>query len=153
MPKIVSINISSKKGEKKLPVDSANIVENFGIENDAHAEAGSIRMLSLLANESVDKMRQLGLELSSGDFGENITTEGIDFASLPVGTRLKSGTVILEITQHGKKCHGEKCEIFRRAGDCIMPREGVFARIISGGALKPGDTLDILNTGGGINGN
>jgi len=138
--KVVSINISQTKGTTKKPIGEAIVVENYGIKEDAHAGSHWHRQISLLSQESIQKMKDKGLNLNYGDFAENITTEGIDLSTLPVGTKLKIGEIILEITQHGKKCHG-KCEIFKIVGDCIMPREGVFAKVIKGGKIKVGDEI------------
>ncbi|MFA4875264.1 MAG: tRNA uridine-5-carboxymethylaminomethyl(34) synthesis enzyme MnmG [bacterium] len=136
---IVSINISARKGEKKRPVPSVELREKMGIVGDAHAGFAH-RQVSLLAMESIEKMRAKGLAVGPGDFAENITTEGIDLISLPVGARLCLGPdVEVEITQIGKECHS-RCEIYRQAGDCVMPREGVFARVLRGGMLRAGDS-------------
>ncbi len=127
MGKILSINISTRKGEKKTSVPSAVLKENFGIVGDAHAGDWH-RQVSLLAAESVDKMRGKGVELHPGDFAENLTIEGIDLKNLKIGQRLRIGSeIILEITQIGKECHNG-CAIKQQVGDCVMPREGVFAR-------------------------
>ncbi len=134
MATIVSLNVSTSKGEAKSPVTSVTLRPDHGVEGDAHAGAWH-RQVSLLAVESIESMRAKGAtELVPGDFAENITTRGIDLAALPVGTRLIAGEVELEITQIGKKCHA-KCNIFTKVGDCIMPREGVFAKVIRGGTL------------------
>lgn len=138
--RVISINISGRKGIKKKPVHEAILKENYGIEGDAHASFQWHRQISLLAVESIQKMKKKGLSLNYGDFAENITTEGIDLSSIQLGTKLKIGEVIIEITQHGKKCHS-KCEIFNVVGDCIMPREGVFARVLKGGKIKIGDEI------------
>lgn len=138
--RVISINISGRKGIKKKPVHEAILKENYGIEGDAHASFQWHRQISLLAVESIQKMKEKGLSLNYGDFAENITTEGIDLSSIQLGTKLKIGEVIIEITQHGKKCHS-KCEIFNVVGDCIMPREGVFARVLKGGKIKIGDEI------------
>jgi MOSC domain-containing protein YiiM len=136
--KILAVNISQKKGEKKRNIDRGSFIENLGLYGDAHAEAG-IRQVSLLAKESIDKLRAKGLDVQYGDFAENLTTEGINLSSLPVGTKLRIGSdVLLEITQIGKVCH-ERCHIFYAVGDCVMPREGVFARVLAGGKISPGD--------------
>mgnify|MGYP001618824069 CR=1 FL=1 len=141
MPEIVSINISERKGEKKKPVTRATLIEDFGIEGDAHATQGSHRQLSLLGAESKEKMKKLGANVSSGDFAENITVAGIDLPALTPGDIMEtSGGIILEVTQIGKECHSH-CEIFRQIGDCVMPREGIFARIKHGGEIKIGDTI------------
>ena len=135
MGTIVSLNVSTRKGEAKQPVDAVTLRPDHGVEGDAHAGAWH-RQVSLLAIESIEAMRARGAtELVPGDFAENITTSGLDLANLPVGTRLVSGQVELEITQIGKKCHA-KCNIFTKVGDCIMPREGVFAKVIRGGTLR-----------------
>lgn len=139
--KVVSINTSDKKGVRKKPVDEAMVHENVGIEGDAHASSEWHRQVSLLAIESVKKMQDLGLEVKAGDFAENITTEGLDLLSLPVGTRLKIGRdVIGEVSQIGKECHA-RCAIFYQAGDCVMPKEGIFIRVLRGGMIKTGDTI------------
>jgi len=141
--KILSVNISEKKGEKKGNIGCALLIENLGLENDAHAEAG-IRQISLLARESIEKIRAKGLNVQYGDFAENLTTEGIDLPSLPVGSRLKIGRdVLLEITQIGKVCH-DRCNIFYTVGDCVMPREGIFAKVLVGGEVRPGDRIETV---------
>jgi len=142
MGKIVSLNISRKKGVNKEPVESVELRVDHGMVGDAHA-ADWHRQISLLAEESIDFMRAKGLELDPGAFAENITTEGIDLAHLPIGTRLGNGQVVLEVTQIGKKCH-QGCEIFKKVGDCIMPREGIFTKVIVPGVLHRGDPLDLL---------
>ena len=140
--KIVSIATSRKKGTRKTVVDSAVILRDHGLEDDAHAGDWH-RQVSLLALESIEKARQMGLEVTFGDFAENIATSGVDLPNLPVGTRLKLGdTVILEISQIGKECH-KKCAIYYQAGDCIMPREGVFAKVIEGGSIACNDGIEI----------
>ncbi|MFZ5996279.1 MAG: MOSC domain-containing protein [Nitrospirota bacterium] len=141
--KIVSINISEKKGVRKTPVQEAVINENQGIEGDAHASSEWHRQVSLLALESVKKMQAMGLDVKPGDFAENITTEGLDLLALPVGTRMRIGRdVIGEVSQIGKECH-TRCAIYYQAGDCVMPKEGIFIRILKGGKIKVGDTVDI----------
>ncbi len=140
--KIVSIATSRKKGTRKTTVDSAVILRDHGLKDDAHAGDWH-RQVSLLALESIEKARQKGLDVTFGDFAENIATSGLDLPNLPVGTRLKLGhTVILEISQIGKECH-KKCAIYYQAGDCIMPREGVFAKVIEGGAISCNDEIEI----------
>lgn len=140
--KILAVNISQKKGEKKNNIDCGLFLENLGLENDAHAEPG-IRQVSLLAKESIEKIRVKGLDVQYGDFAENLTTEGIDLPSLPVGTKLKvGGNVLLEISQIGKVCHN-RCNIFYTVGDCVMPREGIFAKVLVGGEIKINDEIEI----------
>ena len=143
MNSIIAVCTSDKKGMKKTPVHEIVIRENYGVDGDAHADDTTHRQVSLLAIESIDKMRGKGLDLQPGDFAENITTQGIDLASLPVGTRIMAGDgVVLEMTQIGKECH-TGCAIRQQVGDCIMPREGVFARVIHGGTIKAGDVIRI----------
>ena len=130
---IISLNISKKKGEQKIPVDAAELKPDHGIVGDAHA-GNWHRQISLLAEEDVDTMRGKGIELSPGDFAENITTRGIPLSTLPVGTRLYLGSAVLEVTQIGKECHNG-CAIFQTVGDCVMPRKGIFAKVINGGTI------------------
>jgi len=139
--KIVSLNISKETGTSKEPVASIEVRPDHGAVGDAHARNWH-RQISLLAQESIDKMVALGLELNPGSFAENITTAGLELVSLPVGARLVAGAVEMEITQIGKKCHS-KCAIFSQVGDCIMPREGVFAKVIKGGILRAGDEIAV----------
>lgn len=136
--RVVSVNTSPAKGERKTPVVSARLVEDMGIEGDAHAGTKA-RQISLLASESIERMTSRGMRLGPGDFAENVTTEGVDLTALAVGTRLAlGGGIEVEVTQIGKECHG-RCAIYDKAGDCVMPREGIFAKVIKGGVLKPGD--------------
>jgi molybdopterin adenylyltransferase len=147
-PQIVAVSISATKGVKKDNVPQAMILENYGLEGDAHAGDWH-RQVSLLAVESIDKMRRRGLELNPGDFAENITTRGIDLPNLPIGTRLRLGNeVILEVTQIGKACH-HGCAIKQAVGDCVMPREGIFARVLKGGIIHPNDIIEILDVSRG----
>jgi len=139
--KIVAVCISESKGEKKRPVPWVTLQRDHGVCGDAHAGAWH-RQVSLLARESIDKMRALGLSVSAGDFAENITTSGIDLVSLPIGTRLKIGAALLEVTQIGKECH-TRCAIYHQAGDCVMPKEGIFATVLHGGEIKPGDRITL----------
>lgn len=137
------MNSSHKKGEKKSNIDCGRFLENLGLENDAHAEHG-IRQVSLLARESIEKIRNKGLDVQYGDFAENLTTEGIDLPSLPVGAKLKVGEkVLLEVSQIGKVCHN-RCNIFYTVGDCVMPREGIFAKVITGGEIKILDEITVI---------
>ncbi|WP_027362973.1 MOSC domain-containing protein [Desulfospira joergensenii] len=139
--KIVSIAVSREKGTIKTCVDQAQLIENYGIEGDAHAGDWH-RQVSFLASESIEKAETEALKLNFGDFAENIATTGIDWASQPVGRKFRLGReALVEITQIGKKCH-KKCTIFYRTGDCIMPREGVFARVLKGGAIEKGDPVE-----------
>jgi MOSC domain-containing protein YiiM len=139
--KVVSVNISDKKGVRKEPVREAVVIESHGMEGDAHASGRWHRQISLLATESIEKMREMGLEVGPGDFAENITTEGIDLAGLPVGARLLIGRGIeVEVSQIGKECH-TRCAIYDAAGDCVMPREGVFVKVLKGGRLREGDII------------
>jgi MOSC domain-containing protein YiiM len=141
--KILAVNLSQKKGEKKNNIECGLFLENLGLENDAHAEADIIRQVSLLAKESIEKIRAKGLDVSYGDFAENLTTEGIDLPSLPIGTRLKvGGKVLLEVSQIGKVCHN-RCNIFYTVGDCVMPREGIFVKVLTGGEIKVNDPIEI----------
>lgn len=143
--KVLAVNISQYKGEKKSNIDCGLFLENLGLENDAHAEAGIIRQVSLLAKESIEKIRAKGLDVYYGDFAENLTIEGIDLPSLPVGTRLKVGAkVLLEVSQIGKVCHN-RCSIFYAVGDCVMPKEGIFAKVLVGGEIKVDDRIEIID--------
>jgi MOSC domain-containing protein YiiM len=141
--RIISVNISDKKGIRKKPAKTLTLKTDFGIEGDAHASSEWHRQVSLLAMESIQKMQNLGLDVHAGDFAENITTEGLDLPSLPVGTKLSIGEEVeLEISQIGKVCH-DRCAIYYQAGDCVMPKEGVFAKVITGGIIKMGDRITI----------
>jgi MOSC domain-containing protein YiiM len=142
MANVLAVCISENKGERKKPVAEVELRENHGIIGDGHAGDWH-RQVSLLAQESIDKMRAMGLDVSAGDFAENITTSGIDLVSLPIGTRLQVGETLLEVTQIGKECH-TRCAIFYQAGDCVMPKEGIFARVITGGTIRPGDQIITL---------
>jgi molybdopterin adenylyltransferase len=142
MARVIAVCTSKKKGTKKETVNECLVQESFGLAGDAHADFSTHRQVSLLAVESIDKMRSLGFDVGPGDFAENLTCEGVGLASLPVGTQLVVGKeVILEISQIGKECHSG-CAIFRQIGRCIMPREGVFARVIRGGMVRAGDALE-----------
>jgi MOSC domain-containing protein YiiM len=144
MGTVKAVCISANKGERKKPVESVELRENHGIVGDGHAGDWH-RQVSLLAQESIDKMRALGLDVDSGDFAENITTSGIELVSLPIGTRLQVGKTLLEVTQIGKECH-TRCAIFYQAGDCVMPKEGIFAKVITGGTIRPGNEVEIVET-------
>ena len=145
MAEIIAVCKSEKKGVSKAPVAEIVVKENYGVEGDAHADKTTHRQVSLLAIESIDKMRSKGFDfLKPGDFAENITTRGIDLPSLPVGARVKAGKeALLEITQIGKECHAS-CAIRQQVGDCVMPREGIFAKVIRGGSIKAGDTIEVV---------
>lgn len=141
--KVIAINISEKKGEMKKPIPIGNFIKDHGLEEDAHA-GNWHRQVSLLGQESIDKMIDMGAAgLCAGNFAENITTEGICVYELPVGTKLKIGDTIQEVTQIGKECHAG-CEIAQQVGDCIMPREGIFTIILEGGLIKAGDSIEIV---------
>lgn len=141
--KIIAVSVSDKKGERKHNVESISLREDFGITGDAHAGSGH-RQVSFLAEESIKKMRLKGLDVKPGDFAENITTKGIDLLKLKIGEIFKAGNgVIFEVSQIGKVCH-TRCAIYYQAGDCVMPREGIFARVLKGGVIKPGDRLEVM---------
>jgi len=143
MAKIVAVCKSSEKGTRKEPGEQGILQEDYGLAGDAHAECYIHRQVSLLARESIAKMQERGFDVGPGDFAENLTTEGIDLPSLPVGTLMLVGKeVILEVTQIGKDCH-TKCAIFRQIGKCIMPKEGIFARVIRGGLVESGDPIEV----------
>lgn len=137
---VVAVCISERKGERKKPVAAVQLREEHGIVGDAHAGPWH-RQVSLLATESIAKMRAMGLDVDSGDFAENITTRGLDLVSLPIGTRLAVGDALLQVTQIGKECH-TPCAIYHQAGDCVMPREGIFARVLKGGTVVPGSRIE-----------
>ena len=139
---VLAVCTSEKTGTRKANVGEALVRVNWGIEGDAHAGEWH-RQISLLAIESIDKMRAKGLKVGPGDFAENITTEGLELVSLPVGTRLRLGTSIVEVTQIGKVCH-TRCAIYYQAGDCVMPKEGIFVRVLEGGAVRVGDAVEVL---------
>ncbi|OGW25469.1 MAG: molybdenum cofactor sulfurase [Nitrospirae bacterium GWC2_42_7] len=141
---VISVNISDKKGVRKKPVEEIILLTDFGIEGDAHASSEWHRQVSLLAMESISKMQYKGFDVVPGDFAENITTEGIDLLKLPVGTKLTIGKdVEVEVTQIGKECH-TKCAIYYQAGDCVMPKEGIFAKVNKGGIIRKGDEIQIV---------
>jgi len=138
--KVISVNVSKATGVKKSDVGECLAVEGHGLEGDAHAGDWH-RQVSLLAEESIGKMRDRGLDVGPGDFAENLTTRGIELVSLPVGTRIKIGeAVLLEVSQIGKEC-AEPCAIYYQAGDCVMPREGIFAVVVGGGRVSVGDDI------------
>ena len=142
MGKVTAICISEKRGTQKVNIHEATFIEDFGIENDAHAGKWH-RQVSLISYEQIEAFKQRGAKVQPGAFGENVIVQGIDFKNLPVGTRFRCNEVELEMTQIGKKCHSH-CQIFHQVGDCIMPREGVFAKVLKGGRFKVGDEMEII---------
>jgi MOSC domain-containing protein YiiM len=143
MAKVIAVCSSETKGVRKEDIKKGTLKAGYGLVGDAHADPDWHRQVSLLALESIEKMRKLGFDVGPGDFAENITCEGIELQSLPVGTQLSVGDeVILEISQIGKECHAG-CAIFKQTGKCIMPKEGVFARVVHGGEVKTGDMVQV----------
>ncbi len=143
MAKIIAVCRSETKGIRKENIGCGIFKENYGLEDDAHSDYATHRQVSLLAVESISKMRETGLKLVPGDFAENLTTEGLDLVALPLGTMLLVGEeVTLEVTQIGKECH-TGCAIFKQVGKCIMPKEGIFAKVIRGGAVRKGDPIQV----------
>jgi len=140
--KVVGVCLSKKKGTAKRNVQRGQLEVDWGLVGDAHAGPWH-RQVSLLAWESIEKMRAKGLKVRAGSFAENITTEGIELHTLPVGTRLRIGPALAEVTQIGKICH-DRCAIYYQAGDCVMPREGIFVRILEPGEVKVGDTVEVV---------
>src|SRR4030043_2067992 len=146
--RVLAVNISEEKGTKKTNIQSCTLLKDFGLEGDAHAGPWH-RQVSLLANESIDKMKAMGLNVGYGDFAENITTEGVDLIHLPIGTNIRiGGSVLLRVTQIGKECH-TRCAIYYQAGDCVMPTEGIFAEVLNEGEEKIGDEI-IIQAGSGL---
>jgi MOSC domain-containing protein YiiM len=144
MATVIAVCRSAQKGTSKQNIHQGVFRENYGLLEDAHSDSAWHRQVSLLALESIRKMQAMGLMLKPGDFAENITTEGMDLVRLPLGTRLAvGGEVILEVTQIGKECH-TGCAVFKQVGKCIMPREGIFARVIRGGVVQEGDCIQII---------
>jgi len=141
--KIVSVNISKDKGDCKTPIAEGELRPETGLVGDAHAGAWH-RMLSLLAMESIQTMRDKGAEVNPGDFAENITTEGVTLHTLPVGTRMTLGDVEVEVTQIGKECH-QGCAIRKKVGDCVMPRQGIFVKVLNQGVVRAGDPVTVLS--------
>ena len=147
MASVVAVSRSRKKGTKKEAIAEGFFKEAYGLVDDAHADCQTHRQVSLLAIESIDKMRSQGFDLSPGDFAENVTTEGINLVALPIGTKILVGDrVVLEMTQLGKECH-TACAIRRQVGKCIMPEEGIFAKVLQGGLVKPRDKVKVEETG------
>ena len=142
--RIVAVSFSNRKGIKKSNLPEGKLLEDEGLDGDAHAGDWH-RQVSLLAMESINKIRGKGLDVAPGDFAENITTSGLKIWELPMGTRLAVGSeALLEVTQIGKECH-DRCAIYHQVGDCVMPREGVFARVLRGGTIRPGDEVRVLS--------
>jgi MOSC domain-containing protein YiiM len=147
MATVVAVCKSKKKGTRKKAVAEGILKEDYGLVGDAHADCCTHRQVSLLAMESIDKMRGLGFEVGPGDFAENLTTRGIELLSLPVGTKISIGKdILLDVTQIGKECHSG-CAIYQEIGKCIMPKEGIFARVIQGGRVRAGDDIRIQENG------
>jgi len=144
---VLAVCTSQKKGTRKRNIERAELRPDWGIVGDAHA-ADWHRQVSLLAWESIEKMRALGLNVNVGSFAENITTQGLSLVDLPVGTRLRLGEALVEVTQIGKVCH-ERCAIYYQAGDCVMPREGIFIEVLEGGRVKVGDAIRVLPASAG----
>ena len=142
MGKVLAVCTSETKGVHKRDVKTARFIEDFGIENDAHAGKGH-RQVSLLSADKIEAFKAKGAKVEDGDFGENLIVEGIDFKALPIGTKFECNDVILELSQIGKECH-TRCNIYYSMGDCIMPKEGVFAKVIKGGIITSGDELRVL---------
>ena len=141
--RVVSVNISEKKGTRKVSRPEAVLKTNWGIEGDSHAD-GSHRQLSLLGIEDIDYMRSMGADVKPGDFAENITTEGVELSSYPIGTHFRIGEdILLELTQIGKECHAH-CAIRQQVGDCVMPREGIFTIVLEEGTIRAGDAITVL---------
>jgi MOSC domain-containing protein YiiM len=148
---LVAVSVSATKGVQKSNVEGAVLRAAWGLEGDAHAGEWH-RQVSLLAEESIEKMRRMGLDVSAGDFAENLTTRNIDVPGLHIGDRVRVGRdVELEVTQIGKECH-TRCAIYQQAGDCVMPKEGVFARVLRGGEIKPGDSIEVERAGAAVHG-
>jgi molybdopterin adenylyltransferase len=140
---VLAVCTAQRKGIRKRDVGRAELRPDWGIVGDAHA-ADWHRQVSLLAWESIEKMRAVGLNVGAGSFAENITTVGLSLVDLPIGTRLRLGQALVEVTQIGKECH-ERCAIYQQAGDCVMPREGIFVRVRDGGLVCNGDTIEVLD--------
>ena len=145
MGKVIAICTSKHKGTLKNEVEEANFIEEFGIEGDAHAGKWH-RQVSLLALEKIEDFRAKGGDVDFGAFGENLVIEGFELSKLPVGQRLTVGEVLLEITQIGKECH-DKCAIYYQVGECIMPKNGIFARVLKGGKVKVGEECNLVESG------
>lgn len=142
MGKVIAVCVSEIKGVQKKNVHKALFIEDFGIENDAHAGKWH-RQVSLLSYDKIEEFRARGADVKDGDFGENLVVQGIDFRNCPIGTKFRCNDVVLELTQIGKECH-KGCAIYQTMGDCIMPREGVFTKVLHGGTISEGDELYII---------
>ena len=141
MGQVMAVCISERKGTQKQGSSEGHFIEEFGIENDAHAGKWH-RQVSLLSYETIEAFKERGAEIGDGAFGENVIVKGIDLVRLPVGTRLSCGDILLEVTQIGKECHSH-CEIFKKMGECIMPANGIFTRVLHGGVMKEGDEINV----------
>ncbi|QSQ09350.1 hypothetical protein H0A61_01711 [Koleobacter methoxysyntrophicus] len=141
--KVVAVCTSEKKGMRKKDIGKGELIEGFGLKGDAHGGDWH-RQVSLLAVESIEKMQKKGLKVGPGDFAENITTKGLDLVNLPVGTRLRVNGALMEVTQIGKECHS-RCAIYYQAGDCVMPREGIFVRVLKSGPVQVGDIVEVVS--------
>lgn len=144
--KVVAVCISEERGTSKHAVASGTLVREWGLKGDAHAGDWH-RQVSLLAAESIEKMRALGVDVEPGSFAENIVTEGVELVSLPIGTRMRIGEALVEVTQIGKVCH-DRCAIFEQVGDCIMPREGIFVRVLEGATISVGEPIQVVKERG-----
>ena len=145
MGKVIAVCVSEQKGTQKKNVGSAQFGEDWGIHGDAHAGKWH-RQVSLLSWDKIEAFRARGAQVRDGDFGENLVVSGIDFRALPIGTKFQCNDVVLELTQIGKECH-HGCQIFQKMGECIMPHEGVFTRVLHGGTISVGDQLTIVEEG------
>lgn len=142
MAKVMAVCISEKKGTAKINIHECEVIEGFGLKNDAHGGKWH-RQVSLLSYEKIEDFKRRGGDLIDGSFGENIIVSEIDLRTLPVGTIIKINEVVLKVTQIGKECHSH-CEIFHRVGECIMPKEGIFAEVVHGGIIKEGDSVEVI---------
>ncbi len=141
MGKVMAVCISEKKGTQKTRVDEGNFIEEYGIQGDAHAGKWH-RQVSLLSFDTIEDFKARGAEIGNGAFGENVIVQGIDLIHLPIGTRLACKDILLEVTQIGKECHSH-CEIYKKMGECIMPTNGIFTRVLHGGMMKEGDEITV----------
>lgn len=142
MGKVLAVCVSEIRGIQKKDISKVELIENYGLKNDAHAGTWH-RQVSLLAIEKIEEFEKRGIELEHGAFGENFVVSGVDLVKLPIGTRLKIGEAEIEVTQIGKQCHS-RCHIYDTVGDCIMPREGIFAKVIKGGMVKVDDKVEVI---------